>query len=126
MTSFSIRTTSRHQVPRLPFEEVAQAVCKKNYELSLAFIGSTRSRALNKALRGKDKPANVLSFPLSNTSGEICIDLARAKKEAPKFDMSYRTFVLFLFIHGLLHLGGYDHGRTMEHKERALLSRFLS
>ena len=125
MAHLLIGTTSRHAVPRLPFQNAADVVLGKNYDISLAFIGSTRSRTLNHTLRGKNKPANVLSFPLSPTSGETYIDLLRAKKEASKFNMSFRQFVFFLFIHGLLHLGGYEHGRTMESKERALLSRLL-
>ena len=71
--------------------------------------------------RGKNKPANVLSFPLSNKSGEIFIDLVTAQKDAKKFEMPFQKFVAYLFIHGLLHLKEMKHGATMEQAEKKLL-----
>lgn len=53
--------------------------------------------------------------------GEIFIDLVTAKKEMGKFDMSFDKFVTYLFIHGLLHLKGMEHGYTMERTEKKLL-----
>jgi len=103
---------------------MAETVLGADYELSLVFIGSTRSRALNKQHRGKDRPTNILSFPLEEEAGEIYIALRLAESEASKFNMKPRSFVAYLFLHGLLHLKGYDHGSTMERKEDVLLQRF--
>ena len=94
--------------------EIKNKVLGNKYELSLVFIGSTRSRKLNLTYRDKDKPANVLSFPLTKSSGEIFIDLNKTK-----------TFsTLHLFIHGLLHLKGMQHGGKMESEEQRLLKLF--
>lgn len=127
METFSITSTVL-RVPRsvrgLPFETAKTAVLGKKYDLSLAFIGQNRSRALNRTYRGKDYSTNVLSFQLSPDSGEIFIDLAQAKKEYKKFGMSFEDFVFYLFIHGILHLSGLEHGSTMESKENKLLSKF--
>lgn len=60
------------------------------------------------------KISNVLSFPLSKSSGEILI----CKKAAPPYTLEY------LFIHGLCHLKGYKHGATMERIELRTLKRF--
>lgn len=73
-------------------------------------------------MRGKDKSTNVLSFPLSENSGEIFIDLATVKKELRKFDMSYTKLVVYLFIHGCLHLKGMEHGDKMTEAEQKFLN----
>lgn len=105
----------------IPFTKLKNHVFGKGFELSLVFTDSRLSRRLNRTYRGKNKPANVLSFPLSKKSGEIFIDLVTAKKDARKFEMTFRDFVALLFIHGLLHLKGMRHGDTMERAEKKLL-----
>lgn len=104
----------------IPFDKIREAILGTDYDLSLVFANKQLSHELNSKYRGKDKPTNVLSFPLSDTSGEIFLDLETIKDEAPDFEMSYEEFVLFLFIHGLLHLKGMEHGDTMESEEKEL------
>jgi probable rRNA maturation factor len=108
----------------LPFASMKKAVLGKNYSLSLAFIGEKRSRTLNRTFRGKDKPTDILSFPLSKDTGEIFINLTRSKVESKKFNRKYKNFVAFLFIHGLVHLKGHTHGSRMEAVERKIRQRF--
>ncbi|MFZ2048783.1 MAG: rRNA maturation RNAse YbeY [Minisyncoccia bacterium] len=98
----------------MPFESIKNAVLGKDYELSLVFCGSRLSRRLNKTYRGKDKQTNVLSFPLSENSGEIFINLSHLNGFS----------VGNLFIHGLFHLKGFDHGDTMEQAESILRKKF--
>ncbi|HYC83156.1 MAG TPA: rRNA maturation RNase YbeY, partial [Candidatus Paceibacterota bacterium] len=120
---FSSRNLTRQRVPsRIPFSAISDKILGPAYELSLVFIGHTRSRNLNRAHRGKDKPTNVLSFPLDNTMGEIFIDLRKTKYEAPKFARSFESHLAYLFIHGALHLKGFTHGSTMERKEQQLMN----
>ncbi|MBX4199854.1 rRNA maturation RNase YbeY [Candidatus Parcubacteria bacterium] len=111
---FSILNTTKSKTPVLDFMSIKNTVLGKSYELSLVFIGDTRSHRLNLSYRGKDKPTDVLSFPLSKASGEIFINL---KKSA-------RFGVGFLFIHGILHLKGFEHGVRMENEEKKLLKKF--
>lgn len=120
----SIRNTTKGKLPRLPFVDIKNSILGERYELSIVFCGSGLSKRLNRTYRGKNKPTNVLSFPLSKKSGEIVIDLVRSKKEAPQFDEKFVNFIGFLFIHGLLHLKGLDHGSTMESKERRFRKMF--
>jgi len=122
--SFDIGNTTKGKLPRLPFLDMKNAALGKKYELSLVFIGSTLSRRLNRERRGKDKPTNILSFELSQTSGEIFIDLKLAKKQAAKFGRTEDNFLAFLFIHGLVHLKGMDHGARMELTEQKLRKKF--
>lgn len=116
----SIKNTTRKAVPRIKFGKIKDSVLAPSYELSLVFVSQAASRKLNSTHRGKDKPTNILSFPLSKDSGEIFLDLATAKLEHEKFDMTFRKFVVYLFIHGLLHLKGMEHGRKMELAEKKL------
>ena len=111
-------------IPRLPFCRMKDAVLGTTYTLSLVFIGDTRSRALNQTYRGKDTPTDILSFPLSKQDGEIFINLKRARMNAKKHGASETQFLKRLFIHGLLHLKGMEHGSTMDTEETKFLKRF--
>jgi rRNA maturation RNase YbeY len=122
--TFSISKTTRGKVPTLPFALMKDHALGSSYDLSLVFIGSTLSRRLNRERCGKDAPTNILSFTLSKSSGEIFIDLALAKKQCKKFDRTFSNFVGFLFIHGLFHLKGFDHGSTMEKAEEKTRKQF--
>ncbi len=119
-----INNFSKGKPPRLPFDTLKKAVLGDKYELSVAFVGSAESKKLNSKYRNKRKPANILSFPLSKTEGEIIICLPEAKKDAPKFGLKYEEFIPFLFIHGLLHLKGMRHSSKMEDKEAATFRKF--
>lgn len=119
-----ITNKTKSKFPHLLFSEITDAVLGKDYDLSLVFIGATRSRTLNKKWRGKDKSANILSFPLSDDSGEILIDLATARIQAPQFDRKFKNYIYFLFIHGTTHLKGYSHGSTMEGQEEKIRKKF--
>ena len=106
------------------FKKIKDAVLGEHYDLSVAFLSAPKMRAVTRKTKKKDTVSNVLSFPLSKTSGEILICPSVAKKEAPLFGMKERKYLAFLFIHGLLHLKGYKHGATMERNERRLLKQF--
>lgn len=121
-TSLVIKTKGKPE--RLPFARLKEAALGKSYELSIAFVSNAESRRLNRTYRGKDKPTNVLSFPLSKNSGELVLAPNVILREAPKFNLSVRAMTAYLTIHGLLHLKGMDHGSTMESRERQLLKRF--
>jgi probable rRNA maturation factor len=124
MKNISISNTTKGKLPRLPFAKMKDSVLGKQYELSLVFVGSTTSRKLNRIYRRKDKPTNILAFPLSKQTGEIIIDPQRARIDAPRFDRSYEKFIGFLFIHALFHLKGFTHSSKMESKERATRKKF--
>src|SRR3989344_1612004 len=125
MGSFSIKNFTRRPRPRSSYAEAAELALPA-WDLSLVFVGSTRARALNKKLRGKEYIPNVLSYEVGTKSGEIIICLSEAARQAPAYGMERGIFVLSLFIHALLHLKGMAHSATMEKRERALLARTAS
>ena len=121
---FTIVNTTKGKLPRLPFEQIKNEALGEDYELELVFLSSKEMHKINLEHHKKDKPTNILSFPLSKKSGQIFICLSVAKKEAPDFDRNYKNYVGFLFIHGVIHLKGFDHGSTMENEERKIRTIF--
>lgn len=82
---------------------------KSGREVSIAFVGNQEIRRLNKRYRGIDKATDVLSFAgEGNFLGEIIIDYSLIKQQAKKFGHSVDYELIFILIHGLLHLVGYD------------------
>lgn len=115
--------SSARSYPKLPYAKIAEDILGADYQLTIVFVGSTRAHKLNSTYRGKTYIPNVLSFPLTRKVGEIYITPTVARKEAPSFGLSYRAYIGFLFIHGLLHLKGYDHGDTMESLEQKFMKK---
>ena len=122
--NFTLTNNTRAKLPHVPFASIKDAGLGLNYSLSLVFIGEKESQKLNFSYRGKNKPTNILSFPLDKKSGEIFITLSVARKEALMFDRTFSNFIAFLFIHGLMHLKGHLHGDTMERAESKLRRKF--
>jgi probable rRNA maturation factor len=78
-------------------------------ELSVVFIGDSLMRKLNCRYRDKDKPTDVLSFNGEGEDlGEIIIDYAQIKRQARKYSGSAQKELIFILVHGLLHLIGYE------------------
>jgi len=101
-----------------------QAVLGRSYELSVAVVGAARMRAANARYRKKDAVTDILSFPFDKASGEILINIPKAEQKARHALMDRRNYLGYLFIHGLLHLKGHDHGSIMEREEKKLCRRF--
>jgi probable rRNA maturation factor len=123
MDTFAIMSTLKHY-PVWPYQDMKEAVLGKRYQLSLSFVGPVRAQALNQRYRKKSYIPNVLSFPLEPTRGEIVICPTVAKREAKHFNLSVDGYIAYLFIHGLVHLKGHDHGDTMNRLEQAYLRQF--
>ena len=123
-SSFSITNKTRGTLPKVSFVRIKNAVMGKDYCLSLVFIGENKSKSLNKIHRGKNKPTNILSFPLDKKNGEVFMTPSLARKEAKLFGRKYDNFMAFLFIHGLLHLKGMKHSSRMEKTEKKLRKKF--
>src|SRR3989339_1408866 len=99
----------------------------KSFTLSIAIVSSRSMQRLNHLYRHKNFSTDVLSFLYSAQSGEIVLSAQDIRSQAKKFHHSFRTEALFLCIHGLLHLQGFDHERSkkeaakMESLEQSIL-----
>ncbi|MFA6408390.1 MAG: rRNA maturation RNase YbeY [Candidatus Paceibacterota bacterium] len=123
MAGVEISNLTRREAPRFAYSDIAKAVIP-SWEISLVFVGPKQAQELNVQLRKKTYTPNILSYALGEKSGEIFICLHEAAKQAPLHNMNEREFILYLFIHGLLHLKGMAHGGTMEECERKLVAKF--
>jgi probable rRNA maturation factor len=119
-----VSNKTRNVLPFVPFEAIKNEVLGEKYSLSVAIVNPGEIQKLNLTYRNINKPTDILSFPLSKTEGEIYICISETKKEAVKFDRSYENFLAFIFIHGCVHLKGYDHGGTMEDIETKVRNKF--
>jgi rRNA maturation RNase YbeY len=127
-------STVTRDLKSIQFAKIKDDILGKKYDLSIVLVGKARSRFLNSKYRKKDKPADILSFPITDSTGEIIICPEIARKKAVKFfsDFKYEakseteitSYLLFLVIHGAFHLKGMDHGVKMTQYERSYYSRY--
>ncbi|HLD20978.1 MAG TPA: rRNA maturation RNase YbeY [Patescibacteria group bacterium] len=84
---------------------------KKGVFVSIGFVTDPQMRKLNRTWRGKDRVTDVLSFVLDEglLKGEIVLSYRQAVRQAQEMGHSTRDELLFLIVHGVLHLWGYDH-----------------
>lgn len=90
--------------------------------VSVVFVSKRESKKLNATYRGRRKPTNALSFASTQSGelGDIVICPALARKEARAAHQGFGEYVRYLFVHGLLHLLGFDHrsARAEQRMER--------
>ena len=111
-------------VPSLPFERMARSVLGKQYSLSLVICGDKLARRINTEYRKTTYAPNVLSFELAKNEGEIFLNLRKAEREARSSGVSRTERFAYLLVHGLFHLRGLQHGRTMETAEQKVMRAF--
>jgi len=116
-------------------EKIATSLTTRSIELVI--IDNEEMQELNREHRGKDKPTDVLSFPLETPFteqpifrlplGSIVISADLVREKAKEFGHTEDDELSLLFIHGLLHLLGYDHetdNGEMRARERELIEIF--
>ncbi len=100
----------------------------ENAEISLTFVSKEEIRELNNQYRGIDNHTDVLSFPLIEDFdfieedddymlGDVVICLEKAREQADEFGHSERREIVYLFVHSVCHLLGFDHMEEDEKKE---------
>lgn len=105
---------------------------KKDAEVSVSFVDNETIHKLNLEYRGKDKPTDVLSFPMTDGDeengdidlstgavmlGDIIISAEKAMEQANEYGHGIEREICFLAVHSTLHLLGYDH-ETSEDDEK--------
>ena len=103
--------------------QVAPELASPRLSASLLFADDATVHALNREWRDKDKPTNVLSFPMLDRGellalpnegppellGDIAMALETCAREAAEKGVSLADHTSHLVIHGFLHLAGHDH-----------------
>jgi len=110
-------------------------------EVSIVIVGDEEITRLNRQYLRRNRPTNVIAFPMASGDpvalpfhllGDVVISAETAKRQAEAAGRKTGEEILFLMIHGVLHLLGYDHEknaeerRKMEAKERELFSLVYS
>ena len=96
----------------------------ENAELSLVFCDDDFIQKLNHDYRCKNEPTDVLSFPMEEEQfeseirvlGDIVISTETAMRQADSLKHPAMLEIVFLLIHGLLHLHGYEHSGKVQRK----------
>jgi probable rRNA maturation factor len=135
-----VRKAAEAAVAESAFPQLAES--GRAVELSVRLTSDEDVRALNAHWRGKDKPTNVLSFPMSEQYeleqadedgpelmlGDIVLARGVCEREAAEKEIPFERHASHLLVHGTLHLLGYDHGddrdaADMESREVRALAR---
>ena len=101
-------------------------------DIELVFVGDDEMREINKEQRGIDKATDVLSFPYESfgegsLQGSVVINTDLASRVAAELGHSCDDEIALLFLHGTLHVMGYDHecdNGEMREKEKEVITHF--
>ena len=110
--------------------------------VSVTFVDNKYIHKINKKYRQIDRPTDVISFAFLDSEnnydtilysqgvvilGDIYISIEKAKEQAIEYQHSLHRELCFLFVHGLLHLLGFDHMNEEDEKEMfALQDKILA
>lgn len=97
-----------------------------DFEVSVSFVTSEEIRQLNREYRNVDSETDVLSFPMNDEFdgriilGDIVLSTRRIIEQANDFEHTLEREMIYLTVHSMLHLLGYDHiDSTEKDKMRA-------
>ncbi len=119
-------------------ERILSALGLPTSELSVVIVGDRSIRILNREYLDRDKATNVISFSMQEGEfghvspdllGDVAVSADTCAREAVAGDITFNSRLVFLLLHGILHLAGYDHERSgdaearkMEKKEREIFA----
>lgn len=96
-----------------------------NFEVSISFVTNEEIRELNKNYRNVDRDTDVLSFPMDDEEdpdgvillGDVILSTQKIIEQAEYFGHSLEREMIYLTVHSMLHLLGYDHMKDDEKEE---------
>ena len=104
-------------------------------ELSILLVNDAQIRELNRQYLQKDKPTNILAFPMRKGEyatvhphllGDLVISVETAQRQCKRFGLHPTQMIILLMVHGILHLIGYEHeGSKKGAREMALKQKEL-
>ena len=116
--------------------EAASACTQEDVEISLSFVSLDEIHELNRMYRNVDRPTDVLSFPMFESTkeleeackvgreegmtislGDVVICMDKIRQQAEEFGHSQERETAYLFTHSVLHLLGYDHETDQEKRQ---------
>ena len=126
----NIENLTNLEINRDILEEIANSLTDK--EIDLTICNNALIQQYNSQYRGINRATDVLSFPIESNFdnmplGSIVISADFVKDKSDEFNHSNQDELTLLFIHGLLHLLGYDHeidSGKMRAKEEEIITKF--
>jgi probable rRNA maturation factor len=116
--SVSYTTKKTPEINGVFLRNIKKEILGKGYDLNIYFVGEKMIKSVNQKYRNKNYITDILSFPfLDDNFGEIYICLNKVEQKAKLFDTTQENYLNYLFIHGMTHLLGHDHGDTMDKLE---------
>jgi len=128
-----INNLTNSLVDKAFFKKVTKKILakeRKRKKLSIALVGPDRMKELNKRYLKKNRITDVLSFSYDD-AGEIVVCPQQVKKNAGKYNSTFKYELTRVLIHGILHLLGENHeiskkkAKKMEQKQKYYLNLFL-
>ncbi len=111
--------------------EILESIASESKIIELIIVNNETMKTINLEQRGVNKTTDVLSFPLEDFPhfplGSIVINSDLAKIKANEFGHSFKDEIILMFIHGLLHVKGYNHecdDGEMREEEKRLINEF--
>ena len=131
----NIENLTDTSVPIKLLESIAKSLTSREIDLTICY--NKTIQAYNRAYRQKNQPTDVLSFPIDNDNiisnnnlmplGSIVISIDFVHLKAEEFKHTREDELALLFIHGLLHILGYDHeidSGEMREEEALIIQKF--
>ncbi|WP_303720421.1 rRNA maturation RNase YbeY [Malonomonas rubra] len=132
----------KQKVLKRPLRKIAQKILSVSgfpeAELSILILDNAGIQVINRDYLDRDRPTNVISFAMQEGDGsgvqplllgDVVISAERAAADAAEAGIPFEHELVFLLLHGILHLLGYDHERgteeqmlQMEAREREIFS----
>lgn len=114
----------KHRMEAVIYRTLDREGYSRSCEVSVAFVGEDKIRALNRDYRGRDSVTDVLSFSDGVVDpdtgvillGDVVICVKRALEQAESYGHSMEREMCFLAAHSTLHLLGYDHEDEVDEK----------
>lgn len=102
-----------------------------DYEVSVSFVTNQEIKELNKLYRNVDSETDVLSFPMDDEEefdgiiilGDVILSTEKIKEQALEFGHSFEREMIYLTVHSMLHLLGYDHIDDIEKEEMRTMEK---
>jgi rRNA maturation RNase YbeY len=117
--AISYTTTKTPEINGVFLHNIKNEILGKSYDLNIYFVGEKMIRSVNQKYRKKDYVTDILSFPfLDDNFGEIYICLNKVEQKAKLFNTTTANYLNYLFVHGMTHLLGLDHGPEMDKLEK--------
>ena len=143
--NLEINKNNKNENFELEIERAVELIGKfydvEDSEVSITLTNDKKIHELNKNYRGIDKATDVLSFAfheseepeiifdeeesVNDVLGDIIISVERAAEQAEEYGHSFKREVVFLTVHGMLHLLGYDHMEEDDRIEMEMEQNFI-